>query len=198
MKTDDNEMIKRAQAGDQEAAEELMRSYMELAKNRARLYYMLGGEREDLVQEGMIGLFKAIGSYDPARGASFRTYADLCVNRQMLSAIKGAAQQKNSALNSAYSLESPVGTGDDPTVLGDTIKAGPGSDPEASLLLSELMDALMSPENKSFSGLEHQVLELMMKGMDYRSIAETLEKTPKQIDNTIQRIRSKIRKMMEE
>jgi RNA polymerase sporulation-specific sigma factor len=197
-KKTDEELILLVRSGDQDASDCLLSRYKELAAAKANLYFILGGEREDLVQEGMIGLFKAIGSYDPERGAAFRTFAELCINRQMLSAIKRAGQQKNSALNSAWSLESPVGTEEDAPLLGETLKAGPGSDPEATLLLGELMETLRSPENKGFSRLEHQVLELMINGMDYRSIAKRLDKTPKQIDNAMQRIRKKIRAIIEE
>ena len=179
-KKTDEELIQLVRSGDQDASDCLLSRYKELAASKANLYFMLGGEREDLVQEGMIGLFKAIGSYDPERGAAFRTFAELCINRQMLTAIKRAGQQKNSALNSAWSLESPVGTEEDAPLLGEILKAGPGSDPEASLLLGELMETLRSPEKKGFSSLEHQVLELMISGMDYRSIAKRLDKTPKQ------------------
>ena len=197
-KAPDEELLALARSGDPDAAEELLRRHKDIPRSKANLYYMLGADREDLVQEGMIGLFKAIGSYEPERGASFKTFAELCVSRQMLSAMKMASSKKNLALNSAFSLESPMGDQTDPISLGETIPAGQESDPEKALLLRELEQSLLRDDQKLFSRMEKQVLELMLQGYDYQRIAAKLEKTPKQIDNAIQRVRNKISRLLAE
>ena len=194
----DEELLSLAKSGSADAVDALLHRYKELPRTKANLYFILGADREDLVQEGMIGLFKAIGSYEAGKGASFRTFAELCVNRQMLSAIKVASRKKNLVLNSAFSLESPMGTDEGSPSLGEMLPAGQESDPEKALILQELEQTLLSGGGKLFSPMEKQVLELMLQGLDYRKIAQKLEKSPKQIDNAIQRVRGKISRLMAE
>ncbi|MBQ4506393.1 MAG: sigma-70 family RNA polymerase sigma factor [Firmicutes bacterium] len=192
----DEQLWERASSGEREAEDELYSRYKESVRVKARLYFMLGAEHDDIVQEGMIGLFKAIRSYDPSRGASFATYAELCINTRIISAVKSASRNKYKPLNEAFSLDLPIGPEDEEErTLGDMIAAGPDSDPEATYLSLEL-EKLIGPESKSFSGFEREVLTALLEGGDYRSIAESMGKTPKQIDNAMQRIRSKIKKMI--
>ena len=192
----DEKLWEMASYGDREAEDELYSRYKESVRVRARLYFMLGAEHDDIVQEGMIGLFKAIRSYDPSRGASFSTYADLCIGSRIITAVRSASRDKYRPLNEAFSLDLPLDPEDEETrTLGDTIAAGPDSDPEAKYLSAEF-EGLLGPENKTFSGFERKVLGAMLEGLDYREIAEALGKTPKQIDNAMQRIRNKIRKIL--
>ena len=180
---------------DKEAkTEELLEQYKDLVKAKAGLYFMLGGDKEDIVQEGMIGLYKAIQSYDESKGTSFKTFADLCINRQIITAIKSANRKKAQVLNNAVSLDKPVGDDEDSVSLGESLTAGTDTDPETIAVLNEMTELLLAPEAKVLSKSEREVLELLIQGEDYQSIAKIIGKTPKQIDNTIQRIRVKLKK----
>ncbi|MBQ1907015.1 MAG: sigma-70 family RNA polymerase sigma factor [Firmicutes bacterium] len=192
----DEQLWERASLGDKGSEEELFARYKESVRGRARLYFMPGAEREDVVQEGMIGLFNAIRTYDPSRGASFSTYAGLCINSRILTAVRDNSGNRQQPLNSARSLDEAQETGDGETsTLGERLPAGPSSDPEEAALSREL-EGLIGPDSGIFSRLEKRVLALLMEGRGYRDIAEELGKSPKQIDNAIQRIRGKIRKVL--
>ncbi|HPF18037.1 MAG: RNA polymerase sporulation sigma factor SigH [Bacillota bacterium] len=188
----DEELVALASEGDEIAAEHLIRNYMELVKSKARLYYMLGADREDIVQEGMIGIFKAIKNYDPDKGASFRTFADLCVNRQIITAIKAAGRRKHTPLNTSLSLDHPVADDDSPRTLGETLSAGTAADPEAVFLIGEMAQLLFSHENSFLSPFERMVLGELIHGKTYRDIARDRGRSDKSVDNAIQRIRRKL------
>lgn len=180
---------------DKEAkTEELLEEYKDLVKAKAGLYFMLGGDKEDIVQEGMIGLYKAIQSFDESKGTSFKTFADLCINRQIITAIKASNRKKTLVLNSAVSLDKPVSDEEDALSLGESLAAGTDTDPETVAVLNEMVELLMAPDAKVLSKSEREVLDYLIQGLDYQSIAKHLGKSPKQIDNTIQRIRAKIKK----
>ena len=176
--------------------EAVLEEYKEVVRAKAGLYFMLGAEKEDLIQEGMIGLVKAYNTYDPSKGASFSTYAELCINRQLINAVKASGRQKNAPLNLAVSLDKPAGSEEDGPSLGEMLVAGYDSDPEDQIIFEELMELLVSPEKKFLSPLEHKVLNLLLEGQKYREIADSLGKSPKQIDNAIQRIRAKINTLL--
>lgn len=176
--------------------EQIFEEYKDMVRAKAGLYFMMGAEKEDLIQEGMIGLVKAYNSYDPSRGASFGTYADICVNRQMISAVQSASRQKNQPLNSAVYLDSRVNDQEDSPTVGETLLAGADASPEDQVLYSELLELLANPPEAVFSPLEQSVLKLLVNGQKYKEIAENLGKSPKQIDNAIQRIRKKIRNII--
>jgi len=172
--------------------EEVLEEYKEAVRSKAGLYFMLGAEKEDLIQEGMIGLVKAYNTYDPSKGASFKTFADLCINGQMINAVKASGREKNAPLNQAVSLDGPVGEEDDSPSLGETIAAGYDSSPEDQIIYSELMSLFTDPSKDLFSSFEKNVMNYLVRGKKYKEIAKLLGKTPKQIDNAIQRIRKKI------
>ena len=176
--------------------EELLEEYKDLVKSKASLYFMLGGEKEDIVQEGMIGLYKAIQSYDDTKGASFKTFAELCISRQIITAIKSSNRKKYVPLNTAVSFDKPVNEDADAQTLGETLAAGTDTDPETIALLNEMTELFLSPDAKILSASEREVLEALIQGEDYQSIAKKLGKSPKQIDNTIQRIRTKVKKFI--
>jgi len=191
----DEKLWELSSEGDRDAQDELLSRYKDLVIKKARLYFMLGAEHDDIVQEGMIGLFKAIRGYDPERGASFRTFAELCVDSQILNAIKSAGRLKNMPLNSAFSLDAPAegepgADGAAGQTLGELLPAGSESDPESAALYGEL-EALISGAS-GLSAMESSVLSGLLDGRDYREIAADLGKTPKQIDNAIQRIKRKL------
>lgn len=190
----DESIVKMAQEGSNTAYEYLISKYKELAKNKSKTYFIAGADNEDVIQEGMIGIFKAIRDFDEDKDASFRTFAELCINRQILNAIKGANRQKHQILNESVSLSAGDDeSGEEHASLADRIaSANPDTDPESMMLMREVVDYLKANDQNIFSPLESQVWNEMLKGKNYREIAFTLRKSSKTIDNAIQRIKKKI------
>ena len=192
----DEEMISLFRDGDQEAMEKLLEKYKGMVLGKAKSMYILGGDSEDLIQEGMLGLFKAVRDFDCGRDASFRTFAQLCVTRQLYTAVKASARKKHLPLNSAVSLSSPLreenGDERDEELL-DFLEADPSSNPEAFLIGQEETERLEELIEKELSPLEKQVLELYLTGMGYVEIAHVLNRDEKSTDNALQRIRAKTR-----
>ena len=188
----DDELVTMARNGDVDAEEYLIQKYRDTAKSRARLYFMVGGDKEDIVQEGMIGIFKAIRSYDPEKEASFRTFAELCISRQIITAIKQAGRLKHSPLNTSVSLWKPVSEEDNGNTLADILSSDSNSDPETVLLLTEIIDYVTKEDSKVFSELEMKVWMEYIQGKSCAQIAEEMGRTPKSVDNAIQRTKRKI------
>lgn len=188
----DEELVSRAQAGDLEVEEYLIRKYKELVRLRSKFYFIIGADGDDVVQEGMIGLFKAIQSYSDCRGTTFRTFAEICVNRQIVTAIKAASRRKHKPLNESVSLNDPVNEEEQGLTLGEIIHAGKEMNPEEELLMKDMMHELSSNEQKLFSTFEMQVWKEYLDGKNYREIALILGKSPKAVDNAIQRTKKKI------
>lgn len=188
----DEELVEKAQTGDDEAEEALIRKYKEVIRTKAHLYFMVGADSEDVVQEGTIGLFKAIRSYEQEKAASFRTYADVCINRQILSAVKHATRLKYSPLNTSVSLYSDDFSDNNDMSIAEWLASGTEDDPEAILIMKEKM-ALIEKEGKNFfSDMENKVLSEFLQGKTYTQIGQNLGKSSKSIDNAIQRIRKKL------
>lgn len=198
----DEQLLKMSQEGSKTAEELLIEKYKNLVKNRSKQYYIVGADNEDVVQEGMIGLFKAIRSYDCERNASFKTYAEQCINNQIQTAIKGANRLKHQPLNESVSINQDIAhepeDGGGNAVLEDVLKDSSENEPEAQMLLKEIIQYLTALDSKIFSDLERRVLEEKLKGMGYVEIAEILGRSPKSIDNTLQRIRKKVLAYLEE
>lgn len=195
-KLTDEQLAELAQKGDAEAEELLISRYKNIVSSRAAIYYIIGGDRDDVIQEGMIGLFKAIRSYKADGGSSFSNYAYMCISRQIVSAIRAASREKHSPLNDAVSLDQPVVWDVNMyNTLADVIPAGADSDPENIVAKTELLESIVGQKNVSFSKLEHATIKYLTQGKNYREIAEMLAKSPKQIDNAIQRIREKLQKL---
>ena len=188
----DEELVASAQEGNLEAEEFLIRKYKELVRSRSQFYFIIGADGDDVVQEGMIGLFKAIQSYSADKEASFKTFAELCVNRQIITAIKTASRLKHGPLNDSVSLNDPVNEEEQGTTLGEMLHAGKDMEPEEELLMKDLMDSISSNEQNLFSAFEMQVWNEYLRGRDYREIAQILDKSPKAVDNAIQRTKKKI------
>ncbi|MEG0830591.1 MAG: RNA polymerase sporulation sigma factor SigH [Anaerovoracaceae bacterium] len=190
----DEKLVQIAQVGDLHAEEYLIRKYKDVVRIRAQLYFIMGADGDDVVQEGMIGLFKAIKSYKPERTASFHTFAELCINRQIITAIKTANRKKHSPLNTSISLNNPVGEtiGQENATLQETLPAGSEADPEELLVIKDVMNYILSNDGGMFSNLEMKVWNEYLQGKGYLEIAGITEKTPKAIDNAIQRIKKKI------
>ena len=195
----DEQLIRRLREGETAITDFIMDKYKFMVKKRARAMYLLGGENEDLIQEGMIGLFKAVRDYDVEQDASFSSFAELCVSRQMYTAIKLSQRQKHMPLNSYVSLYekgSEVEEGKQ-TPLIDQLQSTKENNPEELFLGKEYFVTLEQKLRERLSDLENRVLYLHLMGEDYRSIATLLEKSPKSIDNALQRIRQKMRTILE-
>ena len=187
-KFSDEEWLTGLHQGQKELEEYLMDKYKGMVLKKARAMFLIGGEKEDLIQEGMIGLFKAVRDYRPQKNASFSTFANLCVERQMYKAIEMSARQKHKPLNSYISLseeDSPLKDTED--VLQQN--------PETIVIGRENASHLMEHIKEALSPFENQVLEAYLKGMDYVQIAELMGKSPKSIDNALQRIRNKLQSL---
>lgn len=195
----DESIVKMAQEGSSTAYEYLIDKYKELAKIKSKTYFIAGGDNEDVIQEGMIGIFKAVRDYDEEKNASFRTFAELCINRQIVNAIKGANRQKHQILNESVSLNAGEELeNEDVQPLAERLaSANPDDDPEAMMLMKEVVDYLKANDRDIFSPLESKVWGEMLKGKTYREIALVLRKSPKTIDNAMQRIKKKILSYLE-
>lgn len=177
----------------------IINKYKFMVRKKAKAMYLLGGENDDLIQEGMIGLFKAVRDYDVNQENSFQSFADLCVSRQMYTAIKLSQRQKHMPLNSYVSL---YDSGDEASEekqppLIDQLQSEKDNNPEDLFLDKEYFSMMEQELKKRLSDLESRVLHLHLMGEDYRSIAVLLDKSPKSIDNALQRIKQKISLILE-
>ena len=188
----DEQLVRMAQEGSETAEEILIEKYKGLVKNKAKTYYITGADSEDVVQEGMIGLFKAIRSFDVSKQAAFKTFADTCVNSQIISAIKKANRKRHKPLNESVSLNKEVDDGTQDISVGDILQASMDNDPEALLLLQEVVDYLKTYDSGLFSKFEREVWIEKLKGKNYMEIADHLGRSPKSVDNALQRIKKKI------
>ena len=194
----DEQLIEKLRTGEREIMDHIMVKYKSMVRKKARAMYLLGGENEDLIQEGMIGLIKAVRDYDRSQGASFSSFAELCVSRQMYSAIEASKRKKHFPLNTYVSLyeESEVEKDGRTMPLIDTIEPEQENDPEALYFGKEYTEAFVEQLKDNLSALENHVLYLHLMGTDYRKIAELLDKSPKSIDNALLRIKNKAEKML--
>lgn len=193
------EVIKQAQAGDSEAMSYLLEKYKSMVRALSRPLFLMDGDQDDLLQEGMIGLFKAIRTYDVGKEAAFGTFANLCISSQLYSAIKMSNRQKNIPLNSYISIDTPETGADNQEVERflrlDRALAVWQQSPEEIVIGKESAQNIERRLFSRLSKMEQQVLELFLKGLTYQEIAEKLEKTPKAIDNALQRIKTKLAKL---
>ena len=180
-----------AAAGDRVAEERLVIRYNRLVRMCARPYFLAGGDSEDLIQEGMVGLLAAIREYDPGRAASFRTYAEVCIKHRLLSVVKAAARDKHTPLNNSVSFETPLfcGNGDRYAYRASVQHL---EDPEEIFLSREAFRERMEALMGQLSGFEANVLRLYLTGLSYSEIAAEVKKSPKSVDNAVQRIRRKL------
>ena len=189
--------INAAQAGDNEAVEYLINKYKNFVRAKARSYFLIGADREDIIQEGMIGLYKAIRDYQDDR-SSFRAFAEICITRQIITAIKMATRQKHMPLNSYVSLNNPVYEEDSERTLLDMLSGKKISDPEELLINGEEFTAIESNLGEILSTLEKRVLSYYLEGKSYQEIAEELKRHSKSIDNALQRIKRKLESYLTE
>ena len=194
----DEQVVLLAQAADGDALEYLLNKYKNFVRTKARSYFLIGADHEDIVQEGMIGLYKAIRDFKPERLASFRAFAELCVTRQIITAIKTATRQKHIPLNSYVSLNKPIYDEESDRTLLDVISEDIPSDPEAMLIDREDLTFIEGRIGQMLSSLEKEVLLLYMEGKSYIEISEEMGRHVKSVDNALQRIKRKLTKYLEE
>ena len=196
----DEELIERLRDGEEPITEYIMNKYKNLVRSKAKSMYILGADSEDLIQEGMIGLFKALRDYDAGRDASFLTFAELCISRQMYTAVQASRRKKHIPLNTYVSLYSDAaergeGDGDGEHMeLVNAIVAQSGQNPEDTVIDRENLQVLEQIIDQELSSFEKQVLDLYLTGMSYVQIARVLGKDGKSADNALQRIKSKLRR----
>lgn len=188
----DEELLIRARDGEEEITEYLMDKYKNLVRSKAATMFILGADKDDLIQEGMIGLFKAVRDYDSGRDASFYTFAELCISRQMYTAIQASGRKKHSPLNTYVSIYQE--NDEDGAGLIDALENKKERNPEDILIDQENVEAIESIIENDLSSFEKQVLELSMTGMGYVEIAKLLGKDGKSTDNALSRVKIKIRK----
>lgn len=188
----DDALVMLAQSGDTEAEEELLCRYTNLVRSKAHHYFLIGGDREDIVQEGMIGLYKAIRDYQSERERSFRSFADLCVTRQMITAIKMATRKKHGPLNSYVSLDQPVYDEENERPLAEVLDLADHNNPEDMLISQEDYQTMSHQIARILSPFEKQVLDQSLKGHSYLETAQKLGRSTKSIDNALQRIKKKL------
>lgn len=190
---EDNDLVTRVREGDERCVEVLLDRYRNFARSKARSYFLAGSEKEDVVQEGMIGLFKAVRDFDLAQETPFRAFAELCISRQILTAIKSANRQKHQPLNSSVSLDAPAyGDADSDSSVGDFLVASRLSDPIEWVISAEELEAIRNNMTETLTDLEGDVLKLYMDGKSYEEIAGALGNHVKSIDNALQRIKRKL------
>lgn len=187
----DAELVVQARTGDVRATEAVIARYRGAVRARAANYFLVGADRDDLCQEGLIGLTKAIRDFDTDNGASFASFADLCITRQMLTAIKMATRLKHTPLNTYVSYDRPHDS-DPSRTLADTVAVAEALDPLESLLAEDGMRSVMAVVDEVLSSLEADVLRLYVDGRSYQEIADLLGRRSKSIDNALQRIKNKL------
>lgn len=194
----DEQVVGLAQKGDSVAVEYLLSKYKNFVRSKARSYFLIGADHEDIVQEGMIGLFKAIRDYQAERLSSFRAFAELCITRQIITAIKTATRQKHVPLNSYVSLNKPIYDEESDRTLMDVIVEGRAQNPEELIIGRENLVSFRDQVDKVLSGLEQDVLNAYLDGKSYQEIADKLGRHVKSIDNALQRVKRKMEKFLEE
>ena len=194
----DEQVVGLAQQGDSVAVEYLLSKYKNFGRSKARSYFLIGADHEDIVQEGMIGLFKAIRDYQAERLSSFRAFAELCITRQIITAIKTATRQKHVPLNSYVSLNKPIYDEESDRTLMDVIVEGRAQNPEELIIGRENLVSFRDQVDRVLSGLEQDVLNAYLDGKSYQEIADKLGRHVKSIDNALQRVKRKMEKFLEE
>ncbi len=196
---EDSELVSRAQWGDDRSIEVLLQRYRAFARRKARSYFLAGSEKEDVIQEAMIGLFKAIRDFDASQKTPFRAFAELCISRQILTAIKTANRNKHQVLNGSISLDASLYGDDDPgSVMDQLMTPIVLSDPVELVISAQEIEALRTSMCDNLTRLEGDVLALYMDGKSYEEIAGTLGNHVKSIDNALQRVKRKLQQHLDQ
>lgn len=193
----DEELVESVRVGDSEALEYLINKYRNFVRAKARSYFLIGADREDIVQEGMIGLYKSIRDFRGDKLTSFKAFAEICITRQIITAIKTATRQKHIPLNSYVSLDKPIFDEDSDRTLLDVIGGSRVQDPEELIINKEEFSGLEDKMGEVLSELERKVLMLYLDGRSYQEISEDLDRHVKSIDNALQRVKRKLERYLE-
>jgi RNA polymerase sporulation-specific sigma factor len=194
---DDEGIIEAVHQGNSEALDFLIKKYRNFVRAKARSYFLIGADKEDIVQEGMIGLYKAIRDYKEDKLTSFKAFAELCITRQIITAIKTATRQKHIPLNSYVSLDKPIYDDESDRTLLDVISGAKVMDPEELFINREEFDNMEDKMAQLLSDLERKVLALYLDGQSYQEISEELNRHVKSIDNALQRVKRKLERYLE-
>lgn len=186
----DEQLIERFRSGETQIMEYILDKYKPLVRKKANAMYLIGGETDDLIQEGMIGLFKAIRDYDAGRETSFFHFAELCISRQLYNAVEASNRKKHAPLNSYVSFY--AGSEEEGQSLLDSLSSGEIGNPEDMIISQENAKQFWKQLRERLSGMEQQVLDEYLSGLNYKQIAQRMGKSPKAIDNALQRIKGKI------
>lgn len=188
----DEELLRRMHNGDKKVIDYLMVKYKNLVRKKAKALFLIGADNDDLIQEGMIGLFKAIRDYQEEKDSSFYHFAEICISRQMYTAMEASQRKKHASLNSYVSLdEEPDNDGQIP--LTEVLQSLTNGNPEDMVIDQENVEAFQKKIEKCLSKMEKEVLALTLQGLDYHQVAQIMDKSPKSIDNALQRIKGKLR-----
>ncbi|SFG81128.1 RNA polymerase sporulation sigma factor SigH [Sporolactobacillus nakayamae] len=193
---DDTELLKAVHEGNNQALEYLIFKYKNFVRAKAKAYFLVGADREDIIQEGMIGLFKAIRDYRGDKLASFKAFAELCITRQMITAVKTATRQKHIPLNSYVSLDKPIYDEESERTLMDVVCEAESNNPEQMLISREEYDDIEEKLSRVLSDLERKVLRQYLDGRTYQEISVDLKRHVKSIDNALQRVKRKLEHSM--
>jgi RNA polymerase sporulation-specific sigma factor len=193
----DEQIVEMVHNGNSEALEYLINKYKNFVRAKARTYFLIGADREDIIQEGMIGLYKAIRDYQEDKLSSFKAFAELCVTRQIITAIKTATRQKHIPLNSYVSLDKPIYDEESDRTLLDVIEGSKTMDPEELIINRERYGDMEYKIREILSDLEREVLNLYLDGRSYQEISELLNRHVKSIDNALQRVKRKLERHLE-
>lgn len=194
---EDEVILEYVREGDQEALTFLIQKYRNFVKAKSRSYFLIGADREDIIQEGMIGLYKAIRDYKEDKLSSFKAFAELCITRQIITAIKTATRQKHIPLNSYVSLDKPIYDEESDRTLLDVLTETKNMDPEELVINQEENVDIELKMSELLSDLERKVLSLYLDGRSYQEISEELNRHVKSIDNALQRVKRKLERYME-
>ena len=192
----DEQLVELSKSGNSDATDVLIEKYKGLVKSRSRTYFLIGADKEDIIQEGMIGLYKAIRDFNIDKPASFRGFAEICITRQIITAIKTATRQKHLPLNTYISLNQPAYDEESERMMIDMLAEKESFNPEEIMISKERVSNMMDKMVEVLSKFELQVLNLFLAGKSYSEIAKKLNKTEKSIDNALQRIKKKVEKYL--
>ncbi|MBM4764958.1 RNA polymerase sporulation sigma factor SigH [Bacillus sp. B15-48] len=193
----DDKIIEAVHRGESEALDFLIKKYQNFVRAKAKSYFLIGGDKEDIVQEGMIGLYKAIRDYKEDKLTSFKAFAELCITRQIITAIKSATRLKHMPLNSYVSLDKPIYDDESDRTLMDVLAGGKVLDPEELIINQEDIEKMALRMEQLLSDLERKVLALYLEGQSYQEISEELDRHVKSIDNALQRVKRKLEKSLD-
>ncbi|KLV24112.1 RNA polymerase sporulation sigma factor SigH [Niallia circulans] len=197
MELEDEVLVELVHQGESDALDYLIQKYRNFVRAKARSYFLIGADKEDIVQEGMIGLYKAIRDFKEDKLSSFKAFAELCITRQIITAIKTATRQKHIPLNSYVSLDKPIYDEESDRTLMDIISGAKVLDPEELIINQEEYDHIEIKMSELLSDLERKVLSLYLDGQSYQEISEELNRHVKSIDNALQRVKRKLERYLE-